>query len=333
MLSEFESEFAKYCNVKHAIGVASGLDALELILIAAAELGELEFGDDIIVPANTFYASILAIINAGMNPVLVDPKEGKYLLDADDIVANIGVRTKAVMPVFLYGQVSEMDEIIAVCEENSLLVITDGSQAQGASYKSKKVGSIGWASGISLYPGKNLGALGDAGIVCTNHTELAEMISTLRDYGSSKKYVFEYKGKNSRLDELQAGFLSIKLRHLDDDNKRRREIANRYLSELNNGAIDLPIGPSTPEQHVWHIFAIRTEDREGMITHLKNHGIGTLIHYPIPPHKQDALREFEDLKFGWTEEIHRTILSLPISPVMTDDEVTRVITAVNQYGV
>ncbi|MFT5227540.1 MAG: dTDP-4-amino-4,6-dideoxygalactose transaminase [Urechidicola sp.] len=331
MLSAFEEEFADYCGVKHAIGVASGLDALELILLAGVELGTLQYGDEIIVPANTFYASILAIVNAGFNPVLVDPKPGSYLLTADVIADNIGLRTKVVMPVDLYGQVCDMDAINEVASENKLLVISDGSQSQGGAYKGKKVGNLAWATGISLYPGKNLGALGDAGAVCTNDTELANMIASLRDYGSSKKYYFEYLGKNSRLDELQAGFLSVKLRHLDDDNTRRREIAMRYINDINNVLISLPNEPENKLEHVWHVFVIRTPDREKLIDFLKSNGIDTLIHYPLPPHKQNALSDFGDESYPWTEEIHENILSIPISPVMTDEQVTRVIHCINDF--
>ncbi len=331
MLSEFENEFSNHCGAKYSIGVASGLDALELILLAAVELGHLDFGDEVLVPANTFYASILAIINAGLIPVLIDPKKEEYLLTADRLEDYISVRSKAIMPVHLYGQVCDMDAIHEFAEKHQILVIADGSQAQGATYYGKSVGNLAWATGISLYPGKNLGALGDAGIVCTNDEELAKMIRSLRDYGSNEKYVFEFKGKNSRLDELQAGFLSVKLKYLDQDNQHRRAIAKRYLKEINNPKIVLPSTPKSEKEHVWHVFVVRTEARNELIQHLKKEGIHTLIHYPIPPHKQVALEEFSDLALPWTEEIHNTILSIPISPVMTTMQVDRVIKSLNDY--
>lgn len=325
----FEAEFAAYCGVKHAIGCANGLDALKLI-IRAYGFGP---GDEVIAPANTYIASLIAISANGATPVLVEPDPGTYLIDPAKIEEKITPRTKAVMVVHLYGRVCEMGAIDVLAKKHGLKVIEDCAQAHGAYFGDRRVGNLGDAAGFSFYPGKNLGCLGDGGAVTTNDDELATKIRALRNYGSDVKYHFPYRGTNSRLDEIQAAWLRVKLPHLDADNARRAEIAARYCREIANSAVTLPSASDGIRQlsNVWHVFPVRTERRDEFQAYLTEKGIQTVIHYPIPPHRQPAYSEWHGLKLPITEKIHETIISLPISPVMADDEVAEVIDAVNAW--
>lgn len=323
---EFEKNFAKYCGVKHCIGCANGLDALNLI-IRACGFGA---GDEIIVPANTYIASILAISENGCTPVLVEPNIETYNINPDLIEEKITDKTKAILVVHLYGQAVQMEKIWALAKKYDLKIIEDSAQAHGAYYQGKRVGSLGDASGFSFYPGKNLGCMGDGGAVTTNDDELAEKIRALRNYGSHIKYKNLFKGVNSRLDEIQAGILDVKLPHLDKDNLRRREIAKYYRENIKNEKLILP-KVYDEKAHVWHVFAIRTKNRDEFQKYLAENNIQTLIHYPTPPHKQEAYKEWNNLSYPITEEIHKTILSLPISPVMTDEEVKKVVEVINKY--
>lgn len=327
----FEEAYAGYIGTNYCVGTANGLDALTLILRAYIELGIMKAGDEVIVPANTYIASILAITRNNLIPVLIEPDIRTYQIDDDKIEDHIGNRTRAVMIVHLYGKCAYSDRIGKLCEKYNLKLIEDNAQAHGCLYKGKRTGSLGNAAGHSFYPGKNLGALGDGGAVTTNDRELANMVRRLANYGSAKKYVFSEQGINSRLDEIQAAILGIKLRYLDEDNKRRKEIAKRYLEEIKNDGIILPIGDDDVYGNVFHVFPIRADRRDNLQLYLKDNGIQTLIHYPIPPHKQEAYIEWRDLKLPVTEEIHRTELSLPISPVLTDEDAEYVITIVNQW--
>jgi dTDP-4-amino-4,6-dideoxygalactose transaminase len=338
-VAEFESAFATYCGVKHCIGVGNGLDALRLILEGYKTLGRLNEGDEVLVAANTYIATILAIQQAGLKPVLVEAEADTYGFDISKLKTALTSKTKAIMPVHLYGQITNMDKVNAFAKAHNLLVIEDAAQSHGARYRytpplgdmeGDKSGNLGDAAGFSFYPTKNLGALGDGGAVTTNDDTLAEVVKMLRNYGAKSKYVNDYKGINSRLDELQAALLLVKLKHLDADNNRRREIAKSYLTQLSNKKIILPIVPDF-EAHVFHLFVVRTDDREAFQQYLTENGVGTLIHYPIPPHRQKAFSEWNQMTFPVTEEIHNTVISLPISPVMTADEVLRVIEVVNAY--
>ena len=329
-LKSFESDFAKYCGVRHCLGVANGLDALTLTLRAWKELGKLSEGDEVIVPANTYIASILAISENNLVPILIEPSEKNYNLDPCLITKNITPKTKVILPVHLYGQLANMPVINQIAKDNGLLVLEDSAQAHGSSIFGKKAGSWGDASGFSFYPGKNLGALGDAGAITTNDDKLAEVISYLRNYGSMEKYKNEYAGVNSRLDEIQAAFLSVKLKFLDQQTNYRRKIANLYLGGIKNSFIQLPHVEST-EQHVWHLFVIQTEHREKLQAYLHQSGVQTLVHYPIPPHKQKAYKYLNHLSLPVTEKIHREVLSLPINPTMTFDEALQVIQIINSF--
>lgn len=323
---QFEQHFAQYCGSKYCVGVGNGLEALTLI-IKAYGFGK---GDEIIVPANTYIASILSISYNGCTPVLVEPDITTYNINPDLIEEKITEKTKAIMVVHLYGQTVEMEKIWALAKKYNLKVIEDSAQAHGAIYQGKRAGNLGDASGFSFYPGKNLGCIGDGGCVTTSDKELADKIRALRNYGSNIKYHNIYQGTNSRLDEIHAGVLDVKLPYLDKDNQRRREIANYYLENIKNDKIIMR--KSYDEKaNVWHIFPVRTENREEFQEYLKENEIQTLIHYPIPPHKQECYKEWNDLSFPITEEIHRTIISLPISPVMTDEEVKQVVDVVNKY--
>lgn len=327
----FESEYAAYVGTKHCIGVANGLDALTLILEAYKELGAMKSGDEVIVPSNTYIASILAISRAGLTPVPVEPDLKSYELDPEQIEAAITERTRAILPVHLYGQCADMTRINAIAKKHGLKVIEDGAQSHGATHHGVKSGALGDAAGHSFYPGKNLGAIGDAGAVTTDDVELAQVIRALRNYGSDKKYHNLYKGYNSRLDELQAALLRVKLPYLDSENQKRREVAMRYLAEIKNPAIVLPQIASSNE-HVWHIFAVRSTRRDKLQSDLTQREIGTVIHYPIPPHEQPAYAEWKHLSLPISEKIHREILSLPMSPVLSDPEAEKVIDAINHWG-
>ena len=322
----FCKDFATYCGTKYALGVANGLDALNLI-IRGYGWGT---GDEIIVPANTFIATILAISENGCIPVLVEPNIKTYNIDPDKVEAAITRNTKAIFVVHLYGQAVEMDKIWRIAQKYNLKIIEDAAQAHGARCQDRRTGNLGDAAGFSFYPGKNLGAMGDAGGITTNDAKLYERCKAIANYGSDKKYHHIYKGVNSRLDEIQAAVLDVKLSHLDSDNERRRKISARYRAEIKNQAIILP-SVADEYAHVWHIFAVRTKSRDAFIRHLEDRGIQTNIHYPMPPHLQGAYTELANRYFPITEQIHREIVSLPMSPVMTDDEVDIVISAVNTY--
>jgi len=323
----FEHEFAEYCGVKHCIGVSNGFDALKLIL-QAYEFG---FGDEIIVPSNTYIASILAISEIGATPVLVEPKLETFNIDPYLIEKHITEKTKAILAVHLYGQCAEMEIIQNIANKRNLKVIEDAAQAHGAMLNGKKTGNLGDAAGFSFYPGKNLGALGDAGAVTTNDDNLAKKIRALRNYGSHKKYEHVYKGFNHRLDEIQAAMLRIKLKYLDQENEARREIVNLYQKGIRNNNIILPISPVNPSEHVWHLFVIRSRDRERLQRYLGNRGIQTVIHYPIPPHKQLAYTEWGDISYPISEQIHREVLSIPLSPVKSAIHTWKIIEAINQF--
>jgi dTDP-4-amino-4,6-dideoxygalactose transaminase len=336
-VKEFESSFAKYCGRQFCIGTGNGFDALVLIFKAYIVLGKLQKGDEVIVPANTYIASILSILQADLVPVLVEPKLETYNIDPDLISIKITSKTKAILVVHLYGQLAEMDAINEIAARNGLLVIEDAAQAHGAFFEVEsqemKVERVN-AQAYSFYPGKNLGALGDGGAVVTNDYELSRTVQSMRNYGSEVKYHNNHIGMNSRLDELQASFLNVKLSHLDLDNERRGVIARRYLAELSNDKIVLPTVLSLGKKqsyHVFHLFVIRTNNRTELQDYLTRSGIQTVIHYPIPPHKQKALFEWNDLSFPITEKIHDEVLSLPISPVLTADEVDYIITVLNKY--
>lgn len=332
-LTDFEQNFARLCEVKHCIGVANGLDALILILRAYKELGKLKKGDEIIVPANTYIASILAISENDLTPVLVEPDPYTFNICPQNIKNAISDKTKGILAVHLYGQIAPMRKIMQIADEHYLLVVEDSAQAHLASIDGKKAGAWGDASGFSFYPGKNLGALGDAGAITTNDDELATLLKALRNYGSHKKYENLVQGVNSRLDEIQSAMLNVKLNQLAQETAHRQKIANYYLDNINNPYMQLPQKPMKDEQHVWHLFVIRTKQREKLQEYLANQGIQTLIHYPIAPHKQQAYGEFNHLSFPITEQIHQEVLSLPISPVMTMEEVERVVNACNQFNI
>lgn len=335
----FEKNFAKFCGAKHCIGCANGLDALNLI-IKGYGFGN---GDEIIVPSNTYIASILAISQNGCTPVLVEPDIATYNINSELIEEKITPKTKAIMVVHLYGQAVQMDKIWEIAKKYGLKVIEDSAQAHGAIYTPHpnplpqgarelklRVGNLGDASGFSFYPGKNLGCMGDGGCVTTNDDELAFKIRAIANYGSDYKYHHIFKGTNSRLDEIQAAVLDVKLEHLDADNNRRREIAKYYRENIKNPKIILP-KTYDENAHVWHIFAVRTEDRERLKKYLEDNGIQTNIHYPVPPHKQECYKEWANLSYPVSEKIHREIISLPMSPVLTDDEVKEVVEVANVY--
>ena len=330
-VKDFEREYAAFCGTEHCIGVGNGLDALRLILEAYKILGRLKEGDKVMVASNTYIATIIAIKQAGLVPVLVEAEAGTYNFDLTALEASITGKSKAIMPVHLYGQLSPMNALRTIAETRGLLLIEDAAQAHGAKDNDGKcAGNLGDAAGFSFYPTKNLGALGDGGAVTTNDGALASVIRKLRSYGSSSKYVNEYIGINSRLDELQAAFLSCKLPGLDLDNQKRRVIANRYLSEIKNDKLSLPSYDGR-ESHIFHLFVVMVKDRKGFIEYLTKNGIGTLIHYPIAPHHQQAFSEYQDLEFPVTEKIHREIVSIPMSPILTEEEVTQVISVINSY--
>ena len=327
----FEQAFAAYCGCRHCIGTGNGLDALTIILKAYCEIGTMQPGDEVIVPANTYIATILSIIQAGLKPILCEPCAHSCNIDSARIEELITERTRAIMPVHLYGLVADMDEINSIARKHSLKVIEDSAQAHGAMYGGKRTGNLGDAAAFSFYPGKNLGALGDGGAITTNDTELANAARAIANYGSHTKYVNLYKGMNSRLDEIQAAALHVKLQHLDADNAKRREIATKYISSISNPLVTLPAADKDGN-HVYHIFAITTPHREQLQQHLLEHGIETLIHYPIPPHKQQALCEYSHLQLPITERIHAQELSLPCHPAMSDSDVKNVIDAVNSFS-
>ena len=329
-LEQFEEQFANYCGTKYAIGVANGLDALILTLRAWKELGKLKDGDEVIVPSNTYIASILAISANNLMPILVEPCVDSFNIDPKKIEAAITSRTKAILPVHLYGQLADMPAIMAIAKRHELLVLEDSAQAHGASLDGKRAGSWGDASGFSFYPGKNLGALGDAGAITTSDEELANTLRALRNYGSHEKYKNLFQGVNSRLDEIQAAMLNAKLSHLDAEIAHRRKVANTYLEGIDNKAIILHT-TENDSAHVWHVFVVRCEQRDTLQKYLAENGVQTLIHYPVPPHQQPAYKEWNELSYPVSERIHAEVLSLPIGPTMTMEDVNRVIQICNEF--
>lgn len=330
-VKQFEKDFASYTNSKYCIGVGNGLDALVLIFKSYIQLGLIQKGDEVIVPANTYIASILAVLQADLVPVLVEPKLETYTINPALIEEKISSKTKAILPVHLYGQLCEMDKIYEIAKQHNLIIVEDAAQSHGAilEFRIQKL-EIRNVQAYSFYPGKNLGALGDAGAITTDDGELAKILFSLRNYGSEKKYHNEFIGINSRLDEIQATFLNVKLPFLEEENNKRRSVAKRYLSEIKNDKIILPKWDFSTN-HVFHLFVIRTEKRDVLQEYLKQNEIETMIHYPIPPHKQKAFESWNTLSFPITEKIHDEVLSLPISPILTDDEVSRVIHVLNRY--
>ena len=339
-VKEFQTKFAKYCGAQHCIGTGNGFDALVLIFKGYIQLGKIQKGDEVIVPANTYIASILAVLQADLIPVLVEPKLETYNINPDLISEKITSKTKAILVVHLYGQLAEMDKINEIAVANGLLVIEDAAQAHGAisevESRESRVENLDMQNinvktqAYSFYPGKNLGAIGDAGAVTTNDPELAKVIESLRNYGSKTKYQNEHIGINSRLDELQAAFLNVKLPNLDAENEKRRIIARRYLSEIKNEKITLPFWDLS-NNHVFHLFVIRTQNRLDLQEYLQQSGIQTFTHYPVPPHNQKALLLWNHLSFPITQKIHDEVLSLPISPVLTMDEVSYIVAVLNKY--
>lgn len=327
---KFERNYAEYIGTKYCIGCANGLDALIWIFRAYVELGVLMPGDEVIVPANTYIASILAISENGLVPVLVEPSEKNYQIDSERIAEAITEKTKAILIVHLYGCCAYTDKIWEICKKYNLKLIEDNAQAHGCKFRGRRTGSLGEASGHSFYPGKNLGALGDAGAVTTDDEELAKTVRSLANYGSQRKYVFKYRGRNSRLDELQAAVLDVKLKYLDEDNERRKEIARRYIAGIRNPHIKLPEVENW-DSNVFHIFPIMSERRDELQKYLADNGIQTLIHYPIPPHKQECYKEWNNRSYPITERLAAQELSLPISPVHSDSEVDEVIRLINDW--
>jgi dTDP-4-amino-4,6-dideoxygalactose transaminase len=331
-VEQFEKAFASYCGVKHAIGVANGLDALSLIIQGYKTLGLFKDGDEIIVPANTYIASILAISANGLKPVLVEPDILTYGIDPSKIESRITEKTVAILPVHLYGRLCDMELINSIATKFNLKVIEDSAQSQGASdFSGRRSGSFGSASGFSFYPGKNLGALGDAGAVTTNDDELATVVRTLLNYGSQKKYHNDYKGVNSRLDELQAAILGVKLKYLDQENEARRTAAAVYLKGISNPNVVLPEN-KLDESHVWHLFVVRVGFRNVFQQYLSDNGIQTVIHYPIPPHKQKAYKEFNSDSYPITEKIHDEVISLPIYPGIPTQHLDFIVEKINSFS-
>jgi len=326
----FEENYAKYIGTKYCIGCANGLDALIWILRAYIEMGIMQYGDEIIVPANTYIASILAITENGLIPKLVEPNIETYQIDDNKIEEAITERTKAIMIVHLYGQCAYTEKIGELCKKYNLKLIEDNAQAHGCKYNGKRTGSIGDATGHSFYPGKNLGALGDGGAVTTDDEELAKTIRALANYGSAQKYVFKYTGRNSRLDEIQAAVLDVKLKYLDEDTAKRKKIAQYYIEHINNPLIITPIVKDW-DAHVFHLFPVRCKRRNELQQYLTDNGIGTVIHYPIPPHKQECYKEWNHLSLPITEQIHNEELSLPMSPCLNREEITRIVNYVNLF--
>ena len=328
--ASFERNYAEYIGTKFCVGVANGLDALIWILRAYKELGVLQDSDEVIVPANTYIASILAITENNLVPVLVEPKYETLEIDDELVESKITSRTKAVMIVHLYGRCAYSDRIGELCKKFNLKLIEDNAQAHGCRFDERRTGSIGDAAGHSFYPGKNLGALGDGGAITTDDAELAETIRALANYGSTKKYVFKYCGRNSRLDEIQAAVLNVKLRHLDEDNHLRQQVAAFYYDNIKNPLVAMPT--RLPDKNnVYHLFPVLCKHRDDLQQHLADNGVQTLKHYPIPPHKQECYREWNGVSLPTTERIHDEELSLPISPVMTLDETKKVVELVNGF--
>lgn len=329
-VTTFESAFANYCGTKHCIGVGNGLDALVLILKGYIQLGKLQKGDEVIVPAHTFIATILAVLQADLVPVLVEPDRKTFTIDPLQVEKTISSSTKAIIAVHLYGQIADMSSLQTICNQHNLLLIEDAAQAHGAEFQGIRAGNFGDAAAFSFYPSKNLGCLGDGGAVLTNDSALDTIIRKLRNYGSAEKYHNDLPGFNSRLDEIQAAFLSIKLKDLSIQNELRRKVARRYLNEIQHSKIQLPYYDFS-ENHVFHLFVIQTDDRDALRKYLLENGVEAAIHYPVPPHQQKALAPFNHLHFPITETMHQTVLSLPLSPLLTDEQITIIVDLLNRY--
>ena len=328
-VATFENEFANYCQTKYCVGVANGLDAITLIFKSYIALGVLNYDDEVLVAANSYIACVLGITNAGLKPVLLEP-DADFNINPNEIEQHISKKTKAILAVHLYGKVCNMNAINQLAKKHNLLVIEDAAQAHGAIYSNKKTGNLANAAAFSFYPTKNLGALGDAGAITTNNKDLYTTIKSLRNYGSDKRYVNKYKGINSRLDTIQALFLSVKLPYLDEENKKRVEIAKQYVKKINNEKIVLP-NLDFDGSHVFHLFVIKTEKREHLQNYLFNKGIETLIHYPIAPHKQSAFTEYKNLKLPITEKLQKQVLSIPLHTKLTKKEIGYIIKCLNEY--
>ena len=326
----FEEDFAAYIGTRYCVGCGNGLDALTLIFRAYIELGVMAEGDEVIVPANTYIASILALTRNRLKPVLIEPRIDTLQIDDSLIEQHVTPRTKAVMIVHMYGRCAFTRRVYDVCKAHGLKLVEDNAQAHGCEWQCRKTGSLGSAAGHSFYPTKNLGALGDAGAVTTDDEELAKCVRTLANYGSGRRYVFDYTGVNSRIDEIQAAVLDTKLKHLDEDIAIRKQVAKYYIEHITNPQIVTPIVKDL-DAHVFHIFTIRCAQRDALQQYLTENGIQTVIHYPIPPHKQECYKEWNNLSFPITEQIHREELSLPMSPVMTEEEVKKVVEVVNGW--
>lgn len=329
-LNKFENEFADFCGTSFAIGVASGLDALKLSLRAWKELGKLKNGDEVIVQANTYIATILAIVENDLVPVLVDIDPDSRI-NLDSLAKCISKKTKIIIPVHLFGRLNRMDQIIEIAKNENLLILEDSAQSHGASLKGKKSGSFGNAGAFSFYPTKNLGALGDGGAITTNDSEFKNILEHLRNYGSKEKYISKYIGGNSRLDSIQAAFLSIKLKNLNKENDLRKKIAKRYHKEINNKFIKKP-DEIVDESHVYHLFTVETDFRDSFQGHLNNNQIGSMIHYPIPPHKQEAFSHMNNLNLPMTEQISKKIVSLPLAPYLLNTEIEKIIEVANSFS-
>lgn len=328
---KFEADYSAYIGTKYTVGCANGLDALIWIFRAYIEMGIMNPGDEVIVPANTYIASILAISENGLKPVLVEPSLETYQIDDNKIEEAITERTKGILIVHLYGQCAYTEKIGELCKKYNLKLIEDNAQAHGCKFKGQHTGSLGDAAGHSFYPGKNIGALGDAGAVTTNDEELAKIVRAVANYGSTRKYVFKYIGRNSRLDEIQAAVLDVKLKYLDNDIAIRKQVAKYYIEHITNPEIITPIVKDW-DTHVFHIFTIRCKRRDELQKYLAENGIQTIIHYPIPPHKQECYKEWNNLTFPITEQIHNEELSLPMSPVMTNEEIDYVVNVLNKFN-
>lgn len=329
-LAAFEREFAAYCGVAHAVGVGNGLDALSLILRGYKALGALRDGDEVIVPANTFIATLLAITANQLVPVLAEPDAATFNLDPQRAVAAIGSRTRAIMPVHLYGQLADMAALSDIASQHKLLLIEDAAQAHGASSDGRRAGALGDAAGFSFFPAKNLGALGDGGAIVTDNDELAARVRALRNYGSEVKYQHLYQGANSRLDEIQAAMLRVKLAYLEEEVAIRRRVAHRYLAAIRHPHIVLPKVASN-ERHAWHLFVVRCTQRDALRRHLENHGVHSQVHYPVPPHRQAAYPALHALSLPITEQLHDEVLSLPMGPTMSEEAIERVIAACTSF--
>lgn len=330
-LAEFEDEFSAYCDVSYCVGVGNGLDALKLTLRAWIEMGRLAPGDEVIVQGNTYIASVLAITDNGLVPVFVEPSVGTFNLEIEAIKAAMTSKTKAIMPVHLYGQLSPMQQICEWAAEQDILVLEDCAQAHGATQQNKSAGSWGHAGAFSFYPGKVIGALGDAGAITTNDSDLADALRALRNYGSKERYLHDFKGFNSRMDEIQAAMLSVKLKHLYDEIEVRRGIADKYIKGITSPFVSVP-SCADSAAHVWHLFVVKADSRDRLQAHLRERGIQSLVHYPVPVHKQKAYSEYAGLALPITENLSETILSLPMSPTLLEHEVDKVIDAINEFS-